>query len=250
MNAIKTLFQLAALAAIPFLASAPVQPAWQPAAQQSGSPPDGEYDWREQWPGRRASKADQTRIIKGMQGLWRMTELDVPGRFTPAQGERGYLLVSGNHMSMEIHGDWYEEDSFDPSVRGNSNRRIVAGLTQTGIHTFEINEWGKLVTRSLIGTKSTLDGAYEFEPPRTQRIYDVEASGARLVLRSDDGRSLIFKRMREVRSRTDLFGRPDEDEIVEGLPREATKRDIYGRPIDEGTDEDEPPVERPEDEEP
>jgi len=242
MNAIKTTLHLAGLAALPLFA-------WAPLLQTGQPPPQGEYDWREEWPGRRASESDRARMTKGLQGLWRMTEFDIPGRFVPERAEKGFLLVSGNHMSMEIHGGWFEGDSSDPSVRGNSNRRIVSGLTQTGIHTFEINEWGKLVTRSLIGTKSTIDGGYEFEPPGAERQYELDVSGARLILNGDDGRTLVFKRMRETRRRKDLFGRPTDDEVIEGLPREPTKRDIYGRPIKD-PDEDKAPVERPDEERP
>ena len=187
MKTIITPLALVGLLAVPLIASLPQDQG------ATGQPPpnEGEYDWRERWPGRRVSQVDQRKLTRGLQGLWRLSEIDVPGRFAPTQAEKGYLLVSGNHMSMEIHGDWYTEDSYDPSVRGESTRRITGGLTQTGIHTFEINEWGRLVTRTLIGTKSTFDGTYEFEPPRTERTYEIDVSGSKAILRGDDGRSLF-----------------------------------------------------------
>jgi hypothetical protein len=119
----------------------------------------------------------------------------------------------------------------------------MAGLTQTGIHRFELDEWSRITTRSMIGTKSTIDGNFEFEPPGTARRYELHLEGDSLQLHGEDGRTLVFERHSEQRGRRDFFGRPVQEADEEAAPREPIKRDIYGRPI--RVPETEKPPEKP-----
>jgi hypothetical protein len=230
-----------------------------PARQAGGTPPprqpppEEDYDWRESWPGRSRSEKERESMVQAMQGMWRLVTLDVPGRSAPERAEVGYLLVSGRHLSMEIHGSWFSDRVRDPRSADNLPRQMVAGLTQTGIHRFELDEWSRMTTRSVIGTKSTIDGAFEFEPPGTARRYELQLAGESLQLHGDDGRTLVFERENEQRGRRDFFGRPVQETDEAAPPREPLKRDIYGRPIrepapekpPEAPPEEAPPRERP-----
>jgi hypothetical protein len=136
-------------------------------------------------------------LIEDMQGAWKLVKmlslnLDVAGRT-----EVGFLLVSGNYFSFELHMGWTSRD------------RNAARVTYTsGTHRFELDEKSKMISSSVIGSLNDPNGVVVFEQPGKQREYTVECVGNLLKLRRDDGTSFEFERLLDNRPRRDFYGRP------------------------------------------
>lgn len=145
-----------------------------------------------------------------MQGSWRLTAYETPFLEKEYRQDVGFLVVSGNYFSLEIHIGW--------TVSNGSkldHRDFISGT-----HRFELDERSHITTSTVIGSSFDKRGNLVFEQPGTHREYDVDVAGSRMVLKSTDGRKLTFERLVDSHARVDIFGRP-----IKEKPEDAGKAD-------------------------
>jgi len=157
-----------------------------------------------------AIAAANRKLVAEMQGAWRLVEMRVAMEQTKGLSEThfaqvGYLLVSGNHLAIEMHVD----------VR-SSNDRSAGHSISSGVHRFELGLDSHLETSTLIASGIDHKGRPVFEPPRTKRRYQTTLAANRMTLRRDDGHTLVFERLPEDPPRRDVFGRLKKEQEGEG----------------------------------
>ena len=148
-------------------------------------------------------------IQKRMQGAWKLTDMRLLAEQAHVTSgldmeHVGYALVHDGYLSLEFHMRLIDKEEQD------YGQSIVSGL-----HRFELDGIGSMETTTVIATRTRRDGSLEFEPPGTQRKYNVEFQGEKMTLTRDDGHQLEFERMNtEHRRHFDIFGRPvsEDDE--------------------------------------
>jgi hypothetical protein len=145
-----------------------------------------------------------------MQGSWRLTAFESPFLEKEYRQEVGFMVISGNYFSFEMHLGWTV-----PNGSKLDHRDFLSGT-----HRFELDERSRMTTSSVIGSSLDKRGNLIFEPPGTHREYDVDVVGSRLVLKSADGRKFTFERMVDSHARVDIFGRP-----IKEKPEDADKTD-------------------------
>jgi len=151
-------------------------------------------------------------LFERMQGAWQLVHIEDPLLSTDGRSHRGFLLVSGNFLAIEVHIAWDAPDG-EP----------IEDAHQSGIHEFQVDPFGRLVTRALIGSFLDEQDELDWEIPGTPRAFRVTTEGKFLSLRREDGSRLDFARRKAFTSRArDVFGRPGET---------TEKTDIYGRPV-------------------
>ncbi len=135
--------------------------------------------------------------MEDMQGAWKLVKMETLNLDKQGRTDVGFMLVSGNYFSFELHVGWASRD-------GNSTTRTF----QSGTHRFEVDEHSKMVASSVIGSINDPDGRFLFEQPGRQREYTVDCVGSVLKLKRDDGTSFEFERLIDSRPRRDFYGRP------------------------------------------
>jgi hypothetical protein len=143
-------------------------------------------------------------LIDEMQGAWRLTEFSTPLFEKKNRVDVGYLLVSGNYFSLEIHVGWMTSGELLP-------QRSFA----SGTHRFEMDERCRMTSSSVIGAsipigRSMMDppGTLAFEAPGFKRMYDVVCLGNTMTFKRDDGAKMTFERLNDSLTRRDIYGRP------------------------------------------
>jgi len=143
-------------------------------------------------------------LIDEMQGAWRLTEFSTPAFEKKDRLDVGYLLVSGNYFSLEIHVGWMAPGDL-------LDQRTFA----SGTHRFEMDERCRMTASSVIGASiplgrsmTDLPGSLVFEPPGRKRVYDVVCLGNTMTFKRDDGAKMTFERLSDSLSRRDIYGRP------------------------------------------
>ena len=145
--------------------------------------------------GRPIPEEQKDKLLDSMQGAWQL--LDVDDTELPEEDREmsGFLLVSGNFLSIEIHISWEEfDDAF-----------------QTGIHEFRLNEAGELLASSMIGSYLDADDELEWERPGLMRRFNVAITGDVLSLTRDDGSRFEFIRRNRRRFFANDFFNDAED---------------------------------------
>src|SRR5258705_7024102 len=143
------------------------------------------------------------KTIAAMQGAWTLTDMhlvdqDVGGMSNQVVESVGFCLVSGNHLSIELH-----VRGVGAETGGDRGRSFV-----TGLHRFELDQQGDLETSTIIGVRMSDKGLPEYEKPGGARHYAIELTGESMTLTRDDGHTLVFERLRDDPSRFDFFGNP------------------------------------------
>lgn len=135
-------------------------------------------------------------LVDDMQGAWRLVEFSTPLFDKKDRQEVGYLLVSGNYMSLEMHIGWMSPDGvFDDKSFAS------------GTHRFEMDERSRMTSASVIGA-FIADGRLTFEPPGRKRSYDVVCLGNTMTFKRDDNTKLTFERLNDSPAKRDFYGRP------------------------------------------
>lgn len=143
------------------------------------------------------SKAAIQALVDEMQGTWRLMKLDSPTLDKQRRQETGFMLISGNYFSFEMHMSW-------TSLNNQGEKRSFI----SGTHRFEIDERSRLTANSVIGSAIDDDGRVLFEQPGHARQYDVTCAGTTLKLKRDDGTTLEFERLSDSKMTRDIYGRP------------------------------------------
>lgn len=143
------------------------------------------------------SKAAIQALVDEMQGSWRLVKLDSPKLEKLSRQEVGFLLVSGNYFSFEMHMSW--------TAANNVNDKRTF---QSGTHRFEIDESSRMTANSVIGSGIDDKGVVVFEQPGHARTYAVSCAGTTLKLERDDGTTFEFERLADSKQKRDIYGRP------------------------------------------
>ncbi len=123
-------------------------------------------------------------ILRGMQGGWQLVDFRSPQLVDPGRQQVGYMLVSDEFLSIEIHMAYFdsamqEEDSY----------------IQTGTYRLNFNPQEELTAMLLIGTRKSEEGYVIPTFPGGVTAYDVMFEKVALVLTLEDSTRLTFERM-------------------------------------------------------
>jgi hypothetical protein len=152
-----------------------------------------------------------------MQGAWRLVALESPTLIRQNRHELGFLLVTDNYFSFELHLGWLSPDG-----------RIDEKSFSSGTHRFELDERGRMSSSSVIGSFVDVDKRIQFEQPGKVRSYDVTCIANKMTLKREDGTKFEFERMSDSKAPRDIFGRPlklKESGEVEKPPKREPKKD-------------------------
>ena len=141
-------------------------------------------------------RIDRKKLLKDLQGAWRLVEMHSPTLYPQSRKDVGYCLFAGTSMSLEMHLGWMSDAA-----------SVEAKTFQSGTHNFDIDDEGFLRTSTLIGAYVNRVGELEFESPGTSRSYRVTLVSGRLTLARADGQTLAFERMTDSKLDRDFFGR-------------------------------------------
>ncbi len=164
-------------------------------------------------------RKEMARITRDLQGLWRLKELDWPRIRGQSSESRGYCLVGGNHLALEIH----------IGLRG-PDQKFKDVMLDSGTWRIDLEEGGRMALTALIGSFIDKDNRVAFREAGTRHRYAVMVSGDRLVLTHDDGQKITFERaLDEGPVLRDAFGRPLPEKKDEGSNADGEKKDGGGK---------------------
>lgn len=177
-----------------------------PAGGTQDRPPEGGRDRRVTSDKSAAAKrlARNVETLRAMQGGWQLMELRSPELPDPGRQDVGYMIVSDEFASIEVHFAYFDE-----------SHEEVGSFIQTGIYRLNFNIYGDLVAKLLIGSMDVGPPLTLPREPGTISVYDARVTGNRVTLNTEDGTRLIFERMKA----GSLTHRLYED--TEWLPRAA-----------------------------
>ena len=122
--------------------------------------------------------------LRGMQGGWQLRELRSAVIYDEGREDVGFLVVSGEFMSIELHLAYFDEyDEMEDSI------------VQTGTYRLNFDVYGNLIANLLIGCVDTGDGFAEPQEPGAQSVFETTVDGEALTLLREDGSRYIFDRM-------------------------------------------------------
>jgi len=136
-------------------------------------------------------------LVDTMQGAWRLAKYEAPAMEKKERHEVGFLLVSGNYFSFEMHLGWT-----------TPNGTPLEQTFVSGTHRFEIDENSRLNASSVIGSSMDDDNRVQFEAPGRTRRYGIACNGTRLTLTREDNTVLEFEKIVDSRKKLDAYGRP------------------------------------------
>ncbi len=183
-------------------------------------------------PGPRAQRQDPSRpplwdlgvehrnrqLHEAIRGAWFLTKHEHPLFNAKELSTRAYLLIGDGFLSLELHGIFFD----------GPHEEVVF---QTGMHRFDFDKLGQLVTSSLIGTNHMIeDMPVMFERPGTLRRFRVVYGGETLELvRTSDQSRLTFRRLKtQSLSGRDIYGRELPDPDSEGEDSKAKGSGLPG----------------------
>lgn len=158
---------------------------------------------QERDPGKPTPSASERKSIQEkveqMQGLWRIRELTTPKRPVERRVETGYVLISGQAFSMELHMGYVAPDQ----------KTILGRELQSGIHRFEIDDAGFMETKTVIGSLFNSMGGLQFEPPNHSRRFEVKIGQDDMRWSNSEGTIFDMEKVLEPKYvERDVFGRP------------------------------------------
>jgi hypothetical protein len=167
----------------------------------------------------KAARVAAKKMVRAMQGAWRLVDIQLVTQDTFGLDDLkldhvGFCVVSGHYICLEFHFRLLGQPRMD-----------VGRSFVTGIHRFEFDEEGRMETSTVIGTRANEGGEPEFEPPESQRRYDVTIEGDSMTLRREDGHTLMFQRLEDDASRLDFYGNPvpEKDDIYNDGEKDGQK---------------------------
>jgi hypothetical protein len=144
-----------------------------------------------------APTLSQEQVLDSVQGAWRLRKIEDKNLPTQGRQEAGYLVVSGSHAAIEIHVGYTLLNGTlgDPEF-------------QSGIYAATVDAERKLVLNTLIGMRTDRSIKAIAEPVGQARKFSVEAAGAMLTLRREDGAAFHFDKLQDKSAKLDFYGRP------------------------------------------
>lgn len=181
----------------------------------------------------RPRRSRSTRLEDRLLGCWQMTEMNLAGSSAAGRTAQGFLVISRDFLSLELHAAWA---NLPPGEEDTS------GVPESDIHVsfsaeYTFGKTGILETSTLIGSYIDAEtGVLEWERPGYRREYRVEQKTNELILTwGTDGEGanrIVFKpRLTTVLGERDIFG------AVKGSAGLGTQLDIFGRPKKQGSGE-------------
>lgn len=148
--------------------------------------------------------ADAT--LARMQGLWQITEMRTPRMPSERRLEKGYVLINGLCLSIQIHSGYLAPDG----------RNVVNREFQAGMHRFELDSAGIMDTKSIIGSNYSEQMFLQFEAPKTARRYQVKFGEDQMTWIHAEGTTFVMKKQVDPPFvRRDIFGRPIKEKEKE-----------------------------------
>jgi len=123
-------------------------------------------------------------LLRGMQGGWQLVDFRSPQLVDAGRQEVGYMLVSDEFLSIEIHMAY-----FDPAMQEGDS------YIQTGTYRLNFNSQEELTAMLLIGTRKSEEGYVIPTFPGGVTTYDVLFDKGSLVLTLEDSTRLTFERL-------------------------------------------------------
>ena len=153
---------------------------------------------------------------------WQLMELRAPELPDAGRQDVGYMIVSSEFASIEVHIAYFDEGEEE-----------VESFIQTGTYRLNFNIYGDLIAKLLIGSMDTGLGFTAPREPGTLSVYEARVVGDVLTLTTESGTRLTFERMAGGDLTLLLF------EDTEWLPRaaEAAVTDEEGAEVETPTEE-------------
>jgi hypothetical protein len=148
-------------------------------------------------------------LVESMQGCWRLKELHSNTLRNEQRQEVGYCLVTENYFSIELHWGWMDD----------TGTRALRKDFQSGMHRFEIDHRGRVVTSTMVGSFVNREEKLEFEAAGKSRTYDVQVDPKGMTWKRDDGTRFVFERVTEGIDAKSRYGRPKDTAEDAGAPR-------------------------------
>ncbi len=167
-------------------------------------------------------RARNIETLREMQGGWQLMELRAPELPDAGRQDVGYMIVSSEFASIEVHIAYFDEGEEE-----------VESFIQTGTYRLNFNIYGDLIAKLLIGSMDTGLGFTAPREPGTLSVYEARVVGDVLTLTTESGTRLTFERMAGGDLTLLLF------EDTEWLPRaaEAAVTDEEGAEVETPTEE-------------
>lgn len=152
-----------------------------------------------------APTLSQEQVLDSVQGAWRLRKIEDKNLPTQGRQEAGYFVVAGSHAAIEIHVGYTLLNGTlgDPEF-------------QSGIFAASVDSERKLVLSTLIGMRTDRSIKAIAEPVGQARKFAVEAAGAMLTLRREDGAVFQFDKLQDKSGKFDFYGRPVGEKPVGG----------------------------------
>jgi hypothetical protein len=157
-----------------------------PASGQDGGPPEGGPDRRLDSDKTAAERRRERNVetLRGMQGAWQLVELRVAGLHDAGRQDAGFLLVSSEFASLELHMAYFDEGGYEDGSH-----------LETGTYRLNFNIYGDLVAKLLIGSIDDGSGRTVPREPGQLSVYEVRTVGREMTMQNEEGTRFVFEKM-------------------------------------------------------
>jgi hypothetical protein len=137
---------------------------------------------REQAAARAERDARCVEALRQMQGAWQLVEYRSAVLHDAGRQEVGFVLVSGEFLSIEIHMAYF----------GQTGEELQSFI-QTGTYRLNFTPRSDLTAMLLIGTNKSPEGYTIPTVPGTVKVYDIDFLDGAMVLTSEDSSRFRFE---------------------------------------------------------
>jgi hypothetical protein len=129
-------------------------------------------------------RASNVRTLRQMQGAWQLIGFAAPELPDSGRQSIGYLLVSDEFLSLEVHMAYFDEAG-----------KELSSFIQTGTYRLNFNTYSDLIATCLIGSIDDGSGLTQAQDPGVLSVYTTDVQDGTLRFTEEDGSRLTFERV-------------------------------------------------------